>query len=315
MPQAPFSINPALTAIAIDYADINARNRGYIADQVFPRVRVDAPEFKYTTYPIEEAFEVLDTQAGRRGSLNEFALTAAEAAGFVLDYGLKFAVPYRDELAARALTLPTSIKARHAKSLVDKVQLAREVRVSGIAFSASNYQTGYKATLSGTGQWSDFTNSDPVATILDAKAGMLVAPNVAVMGEPVFRMLRRHPKVSTALGGSAETGRYASEQELASILGFSRLIVGNTIQQTSKKGQTLATAPVWGKHFAMLNVGGEAGDDPSFGYTFQWGDRVAGGWADPDIGLHGGEWVKYGESIREQVVAPYAGYLFTNAVA
>lgn len=321
MPQAPFTTSAALTSIALDYGTVNSKGRGYIADQVLPRVRVDGPEFKYPAYPIEEAFDAPDVQAGRRSKLNEFLLTATEETGSVEDFGLSTPIPFRDEMAARNSSLPFNLRARHTRTLVDKVQLAREKRVAGIVFGAGNYQNGYKATLSGSGQWSH-ADADPVATILDAKAGMLIPPNVAVAGEPVIRALRRSAKVSVALGGSANSGRYASLEDLASILGLDQIIVGNTIQQTSKKGQALTTAPIWGKHLALLRVTPTNGqgtvdnpEEPSFGYTFQWGDKVAGENNDPDIGLLGGVRIRYGEMIKEKIVAPYSGYLFTDAVA
>lgn len=321
MAQAPFVTSTALTAIALDYGTVNSRSRGFLADQVLPRVRVDAPEFRYASYPIEEAFDVPDTQAGRRSKLNELLMTATEATGSVKDYGLEAPIPFRDEQAARASAMPFPIRARNTRALVDKVQLARELRASSLVFGAGNYQTGYKTTLAGTDQWSDST-SDPVAAILDAKASMLMPPNVLVVGEPVFRALQRHTKISTGLGGSGESGRYVPANEMAGLLGFDRIIVGNTISQTSKKGQALTTAPIWGKHAALLRVAPTNGagtvdnpEEPSFGYTFQWGDQVAGEYNDPQMGLLGGVRIKFGEMIDEQVVAPYAGYLFTNAVA
>jgi hypothetical protein len=321
MAQAPFVTSAALTAIALDYGTVNSRGRGYIADQVLPRVRVDGPEFRYPAYPIEEAFDVPDTQAGRRSKLNEILLTATEQTGSVEDYGLEAPIPFRDEQAARASSMPFSIRARATRTLVDKVQLAREKRAAALLFSAGNYQTGYKATLTGTDQFSH-ADSDPVGLILDAKAGMLMPPNVAVMGEPVFRRLQLNSKVSVRLGGSAGSGRMVTETEIANLLGVDRIIVGNTIQQTSKKGQSLTTAAIWGKHLALLRVAPTNGagtvdnpEDPSFGYTFQWGDQVAGEYNDPQMGLLGGVRVKFGEMIDEKIVAPYAGYLFTDAVA
>jgi hypothetical protein len=318
----PFIISPALTAIALDYGTINSRSRGYIADRVLPRVRVDAPDFKYPSYPIEEAFDAPDVQAGRRSKLNEFLLTASESTGSVEDFGLSTPIPYRDEMAARASSMPFGIRARHTRTLVDKVQLAREKRAAAKVFSAGNYQSGYKATLAGNTQWSDYSNSDPVSTILDAKAGMLIPPNVGVCGEPVLRRLQLHPKISVALGGSAESGRMVPKNEIAALLGLDDIIVGNTIQQTSKKGQTLTTAAVWGKHFALLRVTPTNGqgtvdnpEEPSFGYTFQWGDQVSGENQDPDIGLLGGVRIRFGEMLTEKIVAPYSGYLFTDAVA
>lgn len=324
MSQAPFIINPALVAIVNDYTTVNATNRGYIADVVIPRVRVDSPEFRYPEYPIDEAFQVYDTQVDRLGRLNEIVSSAGEATGAVKDWGLMEPVPYRDQAAAQASNLPFSLLARAARNVTDKVQLAREIRASTMLFSAGNYQAGYKQTLAGTGaggQWSA-ADSKPVQMIQDVAAGMLLQPNVALMGLPVRNILARHADISVALGGTAQSGRIVSDAEIATVLGVERIIVGNTIRATSKRGQALTTGSIWGKHLALLRmptIGGDGmamdANEPSFAMTFQWGDKVAGTIEDPYMGLWGGQRVKAGESLIEKQVAPFAGYLFTNAVA
>ncbi len=328
MSQAPFAIsNPALVAIMNDYSAVNARDRGYIADRVIPRVSVEAPLFKYATFPIEEAFTLYDNQIGRTGQLNEIVQSATEAADSVLDYGLLQKVPYRDEAAARLQSAGVgfSWKARAARNVVDKNQLAREVRAANILFSPSSYMVGYKATLTGTSQWSDYANSDPVTAIKTARRGMLMRPNVAVMSEKVRDILSQHPKLSVAAGGSQDSGRVLTDQEIARVLGFERIEVANTLRQTSVRGQTLSTGYIWGDHFAMIyipSVGADgrasAGADmPAFALTFQWMGNVAGEnlYRPGEYGLLGGVGVYAGEMLKEKQVAPFAGYLFTNAVA
>lgn len=322
MAQAPFTIRYDLVAIANDYSRVNAARRGYIADQVVPRVRVDAPEFRYMEFPVDEAFYVPDTQVDRLGRLNEVVQAATESAGAVKDWGLAQPVAYRDVAMARSAFMPLSPLARATRNVFDKVQLAREVRCANLIFNPASYQAGYKVTLAGTSQFSDFTNSDPVAVINDAAAGMLVRPNVLVTGLAGRNMLRRHPKVSTALGGSQNSGRYVEDAELASVLGVERIVIGNTLRATSKRGQTLVTGSIWGKHMALLNVPASGpdnmvddADSPAFALSFQWNDNVAGTYEDPTIGLYGGVRVKAGESLIEKQVAPFAGYYFENAIA
>lgn len=321
MAQAPFNIRPDLVAIANDYSRVNAGRRGYIADRVIPRVRVDAANFTYAEFPVDEAFTVYDTQVDRLGRLNEITSSAGEAPGAVKDWGLMEPVPYRDQLAAQAANIPFSPLARATRNVTDKVQLAREIRAAGMIFSSANYQTGYKTTLSGTSQFSD-PASDPVALINDVAAGMLVRPNTLVLGMATRNILRRHVKVSTALGGSAESGRYVPDAELAEALGVENIVIGNTIRATTKRGQTLATGPIWGKHAALLYVpptgpDGVVDDEnsPAFALTFQWNEIVSGTIEDPYIGLYGGQRVKTGESLIEKQVAPFAGYFFENAIA
>jgi hypothetical protein len=151
---------------------------------------------------------------------------------------------------------------------------------------------------------------------------MLVKPNVLVVNQRGRSLLRRNAALTKALGGSSGEGRYAPDSEIAEVLGVERIIVGNTIRATSKRGQNLTTGKIWGNHAALLFVpptgpDGLVDDDtsPAFGLTFQWNDNVAGTYEDPTIGLYGGQRVKAGESLIEKGVAPFAGYFFENAYA
>jgi hypothetical protein len=325
MAQAPFVLTPALVAIVNNYANVNMTARGYIQDQVVPRVTVDAPLFRYPEYPIEEAFTVYDDQVGRLDRLNEIVESATEQTGAVIDHGLLEKIPFRDMMAAENQSIPFSLKARAARNVVDKVQLNREIRVASLITTPANYQVGYKVTLAGTAQWSDFVNSDPVAVVNDAAASMLIPPNVAVMSKAVRNILRRHPKVSVALGGSQESGRYVTDAELAQALGVERIIIGNTLRATTKRGQALTTGQIWGKHLALLYIPPvNSGDgtvidaaSPAFALTFQWGGKVSGelAYRPGEMGLWGGVGVLTGESLVEKLVAPFAGYFFENAIA
>jgi len=49
--------------------------------------------------------------------------------------------------------------------------------------------------------------------------------------------------------------------------------------------------------------------------TGQWGSRIAGNIADPDIGMRGGVKNRVGWSHKEIITAPDLGYLIANAVA
>ena len=74
---------------------------------------------------------------------------------------------------------------------------------------------------------------------------------------------------------------------------------------------------VWGKSCAILhrNMNADTEFGVTFGFTAQFGNRVAGTIVDPDIGIYGGERVRVGESVKELVTAPDLGYLFSTAVA
>lgn len=318
MAKAPFVIQPALAAIAVNYEGVNRAARGYIADEVCPVVRVDTPDFRYPKFDLEDVFNVVDNQVDRLGRLNEIYAKAGEDTGSTVDYGLSSPVPFRDEAMAAAGDAGFSPKARAVRKVVDKNQLAREVRVAALIQSAGSYGTQTEDEV-GT-PWTA-ANFDIGGTVEDRADSMLLPPNVAVMSRAVRRTMRTHPSLAARLGGDFAKGKALSDDEIKEALGVDKLVVGNTLKQTSKRGQAVATGQIWGNHLALLHVPAREADGfvndvdvPAFALTFQWGDEVSGEVPDPNMGLWGGVRVRSGRSIVEKVVAPFGGYLFRNVL-
>lgn len=319
MALANFVIQTELTAIAIAY-----RNQQLISDMVLPRVPVLSQQFKYSKFNQGDVFTIPDTKVGRKSGVNQIDWSATEVADFTRDYGLEDVIPQADldnaEAAAKFFGVkPVDPAARTTEILTSLVALDREQRVANLIFGAGNYPAANKATLSGTGQWSDYANSNPVDAMLAAMDGMIVRPNKVVMGQAVWTKVRQHPKVVNAWYGNQANAGAVQRQVLAELLEVDEIIVGQAFYNTAKPGQTASLSRLWGKHCAMLYI------DPNvkqtegmvtFGMTAQWGNKIAGTIdQDPDVGLRGGTKVRVGESVKEVICASDAGYLFTNAIA
>lgn len=312
----PFTPAPMYTAIALAY-----QNAEFIADQVLPRAPVTAREFKWDLHTKAERFTIPDTKVGRKGVPNEVEFTSEEQTSSVADYGLGFVVP-QDDIEAAASKPGLDPLGTHTENTTELVMLDREKRVADIVFAAGTYPVGNKATLAGNDQWNVFSHadSDPVEDILAAIEGMLMKPNMMVLGSQVLYQLRRHPKVIAAVfpgGGNAGTGGIATVNHLRELFEIDKILVGRAHRNTAKPGQTASYSRIWGKHCALLRISNLArvrGNDISFGMTAEYGSRVAYTRQDPDIGLRGGVRGKVGETIKELVTASDCGYLFTNAV-
>ncbi|MFN8996736.1 MAG: phage capsid protein, partial [Pseudomonadota bacterium] len=74
---------------------------------------------------------------------------------------------------------------------------------------------------------------------------------------------------------------------------------------------------VWGKHAAALFISEDMAnaDQPTFGFTAEFGQRIAGTMDEPKMGLRGSVRIRVGESVKEVIAANDAGYYFENAVA
>lgn len=315
---APFTVQPKLTQIAMA-----VKPMGMISDEVCPRVPVPSEKFVYTKMSTDEAFTIPDARVGRTAEPNQVEFGGTDVTDSTEDYGLDDLVPNKDVKNAEGTNYDPLAMAAERTSLL--VQLAREQRVANLYFSLNTYNASLRSTLSGTSQWSDFTNSDPTGAILAMMDLMLVRPNVAVFGQATWTKLRQHPKVvaavmnsSSGTGGQAAAGVVA-RRALADLLELDDIYVGQSFYNTAKKGQTSAFSRLWGKHAAFLHLEKSVRDVrgvlPTFAMTAQWGDRVAGTIASPTKGLDGSQLVRVGEHCKELIAYQDAGCFFQNAVA
>lgn len=321
MATTTFVASNELTAMSLAY-----RNNRFIADLVSPRMGVNAQSFKYTNHTLADSFTIPSTLVGRKGRVNEIDWTATEVTVSTKDYGLGDTVPNYDIETANANRAVAGAKpvdplAKSTMLLTELLALDREKRVADAVFATTNYAAANRTTLSGTSQWSDITNSNPIKAITDAFDTMLIRPNIAVFGQATWSALRQHPKVTAALypgGGNASAGAtMASRQALADLLELDEIIVGTGWYNSAKPGQTATLTRLWGKHAAFhyrpQNL--VSPDQPMFSFTGQWGGRVAGSLVDADVGLRGGVRMKVGESVVEVFPSNVAGYYFQDAVA
>lgn len=307
----PFPVQPELTAVAIAY-----RNQKLIADGVFPYLPVGSTTFKYLKHTAAEGFTIPDTKVGRKGAPNEVEFSATEVETKTEDYGLDDPVPQHDiELAANA---GYDAIGRAVEGVMDIVLLDREKRSADLAFDDTQYAAANKVTLSGTSQWNDFANSNPISDILTGLDAGLVRPNVMVIGRAVWTKLIQHPKIVKATYGDATDAGVARRRDVAELFELDEILVGDAWINTAKKGQAASYARAWGKHCALIlrdPLALSTGQRPTFGFTARFGTRIAGAMADSKIGLRGGQRVRAGESVKELICANDLGYFIKNAIA
>lgn len=319
----PFVVDPALSAISIGYRNPAS---AYIADDVLPRVPVGGEQFKWNKFALEESFNIPDARVGRKGRVQQLEFSSTEESAMVEDFGLDSPIPNSDIEAARVArqnkTSNYDPEAHAAMMLTDTLLNIREVRVAGIVHNPDTYAAGRKVTLAGTSQISDYENSDPIGVIKTGMDGTLVVrPNTMVLGRPVWSKISSHPNIVNAVkGGVAANGMVTLEQftELFRGEGIQRVLVGDAWYNTAKPGKAAVLSRAWGKHIALIHlnpIANPEGGGVTFGYTAQYGTRLAGRIEDPDIGLQGGFRIRAGERVKEVIAAQDAGYLIQNAVA
>ena len=316
MATTAFPVNPELTAIAVGYRN---RDIDLIADRVLPRV-MTAKRFNYRRYPAGEAYTLPSTRVGRKSEPTMVDFSGTDVTDECIDYGLDDMIPNDEQQAWADMPKAPGAVSPMAKStslLTGLVLLDREVRVANLVFAQATYPASNRVALSGTSQWSDFTNSNPLDAMLSALDIPIFRPNVAVFGQATWTKVRQHPRVIQAVYGTAQTGGAVTREQVASLLEVREVVVGAGFVNTARRGQAPTIQRVWGRHAAFLYVSEEqaSADQPTFGFTAQWGTRIAGSMPAPRSGLRGSEVVRVGESVREVISASDSGYYFENAVA
>ena len=305
---APFPIQPELTKIVVAYTNPN-----HIADLVLPRVKVGLQSFRYRKYDQADSFTVPTTLVGRTSRPNKLEYGNTEVATATQNHGLEAFIPNDDISNAPQGVDPT---ANHAQNLIRAIDNDREVRVANLVMNASNYGSSNKQTLSGTSQFSDFTNSKPSSIILSALDACIMRPTAMVMGQLVWTTVRQNPDIIKLIYGTASTKGMVTRQDFIDAFEIKNLFVGESWINTATAGQTATLSRAWGKSIALIFQEGINMVDGAvtYGFTAQWQDRVAR--TTPEkMGIHDGVCVTVGESVKEVITAPDLGYLIANAIA
>jgi hypothetical protein len=314
MARSPFVVDPQLSGIAIAY-----KNTDYIADIIAPRRTVSAELYEVDYLNIDDMYELHDDLVGRLSQPHQVTFSSDRLAFSTRDHGLDAPVPQKDMDNWQGVG--PSPEAIATEGVTELVMLNREVRTARVVEDATNYRPENVRVLSGTSQWSDYANSNPISDMLAALDEPLVRPTTAGCSLYVWRILRQHPKVLAYVKGSL-TDEMLSREVLRDALELQNFVVGTTRAKGLPRNITNApTVPprIWNKHFWMIGVDPLAQllnmNRPTFLLTAQFGQKVSGRILDPDMGLKGGVRIRAGEMVRETVVSKECGYLFRNCVA
>lgn len=307
-PAAPYPVNPeVIQAVSIAY-----RNKKLIADDVMPRVPVGTKDFKYRAMNLADGFTVQDTKIGRTSQPNRVEVTGELKPASCVDYGLDDAIPLADLETAPEGVDPIAVQTEFVTGLV---ALDREIRVANTVFNAANHVN--KKTLSGTSQWSDYANSDPITEIMTALDSCIMRPNQMTIGRLGFTKLAMHPKICKAIFGNNTDAGIVTRQQIAALFELDEVLVGEGFVNTAKRGQAASLARVWGKHaaFTYRETPTAAANATTWGFSGEFGERTARSYFDDKIGLKGGQVVVVGEALGEVVSAPDLSFFFQNIVA
>lgn len=256
-------VDPVLTTLARGYS-----NAQLVAVALFPFAVVEKEAGKIPQFG-KEAFKIYNTERALRAKSNRISPEGTSMIDFVCDeHDLEYPVDYRE---SEESMFPLE---EHATMVVTEgIRLRHEKKCADLAQAAANYPTGNKVTLSGTSQWTDYTNSDPIAVIEAAKEAVRSKtgkrPNTMIIGALTYKALKNHPKLLERIKYSM-TGVVTIDL-MKQIFGIPNIFVGESVY-ASDAG---TFSDIWADNCILAYVPGapQSGErtpyDPSFAYTLR----------------------------------------------
>lgn len=278
---------PDLSLLYLDQplnnVSIRYQNFDFYAEKFYPPVPVKFQTGRVPRYWFEQfrPYEDIRQAGGESFEIAPWSLDMP--AYFCVDHSLKDKID--DEMRANN-ALGGDLEVNTVENLTQAILLNLERFANTKMMAAAS--PVYSTTLSGTSQWSDFTNSDPVTAVENARVQIVqnvaVSPNTFAVSFPVYVKLRQHPLIIDRFKYTDLPAGYPSTQQLASVFGVENFWVLQSLYDTANEGNSLApggaTTPksvttslnfIWGKNAVLLYC--PAGPEKlqvALGYTFRW---------------------------------------------
>lgn len=223
------------------------QSKGHIAEGLFPFIGVQEKTGKLAKYGLSH-LRIESSVTGGRGKYRRVEPIVRSNVGYEIEgHGLEGFVTKDDY---RNVELPYDAEADETIGLTSQLQGEKEkVLADALADTAVITQN---VTLSGTAQFSDYDNSDPLTkfrTARDAiKDGCGMYPNAVWMDSKVKSALKFHPQLLDMLGFKQARPGGLNDSELAMALDVERVIIADASYNSAKEGQTDVLASIWGKH-------------------------------------------------------------------
>ena len=318
-------VDQPLTNLTLAYAQ---SQENFIADKVFPTVGVSKQSDKYYIYDRANMNRTGDVEKlAPRTEVNRIGMTLSTSSYFADVYGL--GMDFDEQTLANEDAM-LDIRSAGAETLAMRLMIHREEQFATNFFSTGVW--GTDNTLSGTDQWSDYTNSTPIQDVTAARRAVQLAsggfkPNTMVVGKEVRDKLINHPDILARLNGGATVTNTAliTDAKLAEIFEVENFYVMEAVKNSSVEGVAESNAFIGGKNALLAHTPSTAGlMSPAAGLTFAWNNLegvnnlgiTVESFSDDALKRQQiAEMIQVKMSYDMKVVGTDLGYLFAAAVA
>jgi len=256
-----------LTNLAMNY-----RPEGFIADQIFPLVRVPKQSDMIKTYLKNDLYTIENDIRAPGAEANQINFEVGSDNYYCRNYALKVPTTIEDRVNADPMFVRDTEQGR-VLFIQDKLHLGWENRTSSQLTASANVSTVFTVGSA----WNDYTNSRPledVWTAMDEQTDSTAyRPNHHAAGEQAWRSFSRNSQVIDKVNGTGVSGggKNATKEQAAQLLEAEKVVVGAAFKSTAEEGLDAALVQFWADkwlmYYAPLRPSIEV---PSFGYTFRW---------------------------------------------
>jgi hypothetical protein len=304
-------VSPLLTNISLAY-----RNEEYINEKILPVVPVQKDTAQIATYGMDN-LRIEESLRAQGAGANEVRHSVSIGEHYILkDHALKEFVTLEEEDNADS---PIAPRKDAVENLTDRIQVIKEKELADTLSNTSIITQN--VTLSGTDQWSDFTNSDPfddIKTAMEAvRTGSGMLPNTFVMSYKVMMTLMVHPDLIARLVNVTTVSSDMVMQALRMAFpNIKNIFVGSALYNSGVEGGTDTLADIWGKHFWV----GYISDRPrlksrSLGFTYTKVGQNRQVEVLPFDADKKGQFVRVSDKYDQKLVDNKCFYLIKNAIA
>jgi hypothetical protein len=304
-------LDQPLNNISVGYV-----NDEYFAEKLFPPTPVKQRSGRFWVFG-KEKFHRYETIREPKAESREIAPWAlSNSPYFCNDHSLKDSISDEE----RASSDGTDLEINTVQNLTDAILLDLEIRVQQLIMGTGSSVPN--TTLSGTSQWSDYVNSDPIAAIeaqkTSIKQQIAKTPNTLAVSYPVFATVRQHPKIVDRFKYT-QVG-ILQPDHLKSAFDVDNFWVLGAEYDVANEGQAPSLNFVWGKNALLAYVPAAPQRlQPALGYTFRWlfGAPDLGGTLTKRYRVESktADVIEVHRYDDIQLVAPQAGFCFLNATA
>lgn len=220
---------------------------GYVSEKALPSIGVLQSSGLLGKYG-NSHLRIENSLKGGRGQYRRVETITRSTTGYQIEgHGLEGIVTKEDY---KNVELPYKAEEDEVLGLTSSLWLGKEKSLADTLSSTAILTQN--TTLSGTAQFSDYANSDPLDKFKTARetvrSGCGVSPDTALMDWSVWNVLRFHPQMLDSLGYKFNRPGGLDINELAVAMGVKRILLAEAVYNSAKEGQSDSLAAVWGKH-------------------------------------------------------------------